>query len=168
MQNEQTYTHVQRKEREQILIEKKRMRKKKNSLFRTVELFVRHKYTCNSISLSLTRVFIIDAMIEKHAQMNVATHRMCISIGEPSNYQGLRKEKENSTKTEKEKDNDDVCRRSDKSLVSTGCVHLSKENVFNRSTSINTGTSYISICQNRKKKRENLSLNQYKYHLSFI
>ncbi len=55
---------------------------------------MRHEHTCNSIPLSLTRVFIIDAMIEKHAQMNVATH-ICgyISIGEPSNYQGLKGEK---------------------------------------------------------------------------
>jgi hypothetical protein len=124
MQNEQTYTHVQRKEREQILIEKKRMRKKKNSLFRTVELFVRHKYTCNSISLSLTRVFIIDAMIEKHAQMNVATYIYVYRSASRVITRGLREKKKNSTKTEKEKDNDDVRRRSDKSLVSTGCVHL--------------------------------------------
>jgi len=69
-----------------------------------------------------------------------------ISIVEPSNYHGLRGEKKkNSTKTEKEKkkDNDDVRRRSDKSLMTTGCVHLSKENVFTRSTSINTPTPHI-------------------------
>ncbi len=99
-------------ERKRTNIDRKGKNERTFSLLGRVELFTRHKYTCNSISLSLTRVFTVDAMIGKHEQMNVAAH-ICISIGEPSNYQWLRteKKKENSTKTEKEKANDDVSRR---------------------------------------------------------